>query len=228
MLLIFDWDGTLCDSTQKIVVCVQKAAADVGLTVLPEETVLDIIGLGIMEALHKLYPGASLERLHRLRESYKKWYLELDDVPSPLFAGVEETLIKLRDEGYMLTIATGKGRAGLDRILASLKLTTLFHGSRCADETRSKPDPLMVFELLDQFKYPRQHALVVGDTEYDMEMARRAEVARVAVTYGAHHIDRLVGYLPSFSIDSFPQILAGLSGGSLKVGKESDSPLKAE
>ncbi len=207
MLLIFDWDGTLCDSTGKIVVCVQKAAADVGLAVRPEEAILDIIGLGMMEALQKLYPGVAHEQLQCLREYYKQWFMALDHVPSPLFAGVEETLVKLKDEGHILTVATGKGREGLDRVLAGLNLSTFFHASRCADETRSKPDPQMVLELLKEFDCSCDDALVVGDTEYDMEMARRAEVARIAVSYGAHHISRLTSYLPRFSIDTFPQIL---------------------
>lgn len=210
MLLIFDWDGTLCDSTAKIVLCLQKAAADVGLAVRSDEAILDIIGLGIMEALQVLYPEETDRQLQTLRRQYSKWFMELDQVPSPLFNGVEETLVKLREDGHTLTVATGKSRAGLDRVLAGLKMTGFFHASRCADETRSKPHPQMVFELLEMFESPPQEAAVIGDTEYDMEMARRANVARIAVSYGAHHIDRLTGYLPWFAIDVFPQILKEL------------------
>lgn len=211
MLVIFDWDGTLCDSTTKIVQCMQVAAKEVGLEVLDDEKIRNIIGLGLREALLDLYPGISEGQVLALRDAYATHYLHRDQTPSPYFHGVEETLTHLRDEGYALAIATGKSRAGLDRVLQSMGLVGFFHGSRCADETASKPDPRMLAELAAEFDRPAAEAVMVGDTEYDMEMARRFDMPRIAVSYGAHHIDRLRPYEPALCIDQFDSILSYFS-----------------
>lgn len=210
MLLIFDWDGTLCDSTGRIAHCMQLAAREVGLPVLPTEVIRNIIGLGMVEALTLLYPGIAPSAIQAMREAYSRRYLECDATPSPFFEGVEETLNGLRDEGYTLTIATGKSRRGLDRVLNSMGLKTFFHGSRCADETESKPSPRMLLELMTDFNRVVDEALMVGDTEYDMEMAERAGMARIAVSYGAHEADRLRKYTPLLCVDRFPDILEGI------------------
>lgn len=206
MLLIFDWDGTLCDSTGKIVRCMQLAARQMGLPDLEDHQVLEIIGLAMPEAVHRLFPGLSPRAAEALRESYSHTFVAVDQTPMPLFDGVEETLHVLRDKGYQLAIATGKSRRGLDRVLEDLGMKTFFHASRCADETRSKPDPAMLWELLAHFRWRAADAVMVGDTEYDMEMAKRAGMPRVAVSYGAHAIDRLRLYEPHLCIDQFPDI----------------------
>lgn len=206
MLFIFDWDGTLCDSTGKIVRCMQLAARKVGLRELDDFEVLNIIGLGLPEAVSSLFPGLSAASLQALTSAYSDYFLADEHTPIGFFHGVEETLHHLRDEGYQLAIATGKSRRGLDRILASLKMQGFFHASRCADETRSKPDPAMLWELLTEFRRQSRDAVMVGDTEYDMEMARRADMPRVAVSYGAHTIERLRPYEPLLCIDHFPEI----------------------
>lgn len=208
MLFIFDWDGTLCDSTGKIVRSMQQAAKQLGLPVLDDAQVLNIIGLGLPEAVCQLYPAISSEQAESLRTAYSEHFLHHDQTPMPLFDGVEETLHQLRDDGYRLAIATGKSRRGLERVLNGLGLSGFFHGSRCADETTSKPDPHMLLELLSEFRYQAEDAVMVGDTEYDMEMAQRALVPSVAVSYGAHHIERLRPYHPRLCIDQFEQITA--------------------
>lgn len=208
MLFIFDWDGTLCDSTGKIVRSMQLAARQLRLPELEDVQVLNIIGLGLPEAVNRLYPDLPAERAAALRTAYSEYFLHHDKTPMPLFDGVEETLHRLRDDGYRLTIATGKSRRGLERVLEGLGMTHFFHGSRCADETTSKPDPHMLLELLLEFRYGAADAVMVGDTEYDMEMARRAHMPRVAVSYGAHHIERLKPYEPRLCIDRFAQITA--------------------
>lgn len=206
MLFIFDWDGTLCDSTGKIVRCMQLAARKIGLRDLEDYEVLNIIGLGLPEAVSSLFPSASLEALNALSRAYSECFIADQQSPMSFFQGVEETLHHLRDEGYRLTIATGKSRRGLTRILEDLGMQNFFHGSRCADETRSKPDPVMLHELLAEFGCPAPEAVMVGDTEYDMEMARRANMPRVAVSYGAHAIERLRPYEPVLCLDHFPDI----------------------
>lgn len=206
MLFIFDWDGTLCDSTGKIVRCMQLAARKVGLGDLEDFEVLNIIGLGLPEAVNSLFPGTSPEALNALSRAYSEFFIADQQSPMNFFHGVEETLHHLRDEGYRLTIATGKSRRGLARILEEMGMQNFFHGSRCADETRSKPDPTMLHELLTEFRCAPSEAVMVGDTEYDMEMARRAEMPRVAVSYGAHSIERLRPYEPVLCLDHFPDI----------------------
>lgn len=206
MILIFDWDGTLCDSTGKIVRCLESAAAEVGMPVLTEEQYKNIIGLGLPEAVQTLYPEISAEQSAALRTSYSRIFLQEDKTPSPFYDGVEETLHQFRDAGYTLTIATGKSRKGLDRVLNEKALMGFFHGSRCADETESKPHPKMLHELLSEFRFEAHEAVMVGDTEFDMEMARRADMDRIAVSYGAHHVDRLHPFEPVHSVDFFPDI----------------------
>lgn len=213
MFFIFDWDGTLCDSTPKIVRSMQRASTKVGLPVLSDEEVLEIIGLGLPEAIAQLYPGVLTEQALALRVAYSECFLLDDATPSLLFDGVEETLHTLRDQGFPLSVATGKSRRGLNRVLEQMGMTGFFHASRCADETASKPDPRMLNELLSELRHHPEKALMVGDTEYDMAMAQNASVGRVAVSYGAHHIDRLKAYKPVLCIDQFNQILTLVSGG---------------
>lgn len=212
MLFIFDWDGTLCDSTGKIVRCMQLAARRVGLRDLEDVEVLNIIGLGLPEAVACLFPEVSTVVQEELSRAYSDCFIADEQTPMTFFHGVEETLHQLRDDGYRLAIATGKSRRGLERVLSSLDMNGFFHASRCADETRSKPDPTMLRELLVEFHRQPEHAVMVGDTEYDMEMARRAHMPRVAVSYGAHTIDRLRPYQPVLCIDHFPDIKTLLAG----------------
>lgn len=206
MLVIFDWDGTLCDSTAKIVRCMQEAAREVGMPVLDGEAIRNIIGLGLPEALLQLYPDIVPAQADALRAAYSRVFMHTDQTPSPFFPRVEEVMHELRDAGYSLAVATGKSRRGLDRVLANLGLQSFFHATRCADETASKPHPMMLQELLTEFRRPSREAVMVGDTEYDMDMAQRAEMPRIAVSYGAHHVDRLRPYLPVLCADHFTEV----------------------
>lgn len=209
MLFIFDWDGTLIDSKAKITTAMQLAAEDVSLTPLDDHLIHDIIGLGLPEAIFRLYPNTDLLGRQRLRDAYAVRFLMLDEErASDLFPGVIETLAQLKAGGHVLAVATGKSRKGLDRILDALGMVGFFHATRCADETASKPDPLMLEELLVEFGVAAGEAVMIGDTEYDMDMARRINMPRIAVSYGAHHIDRLHGYRPELCLDSFAQLLS--------------------
>ncbi len=208
MLLIFDWDGTLSDSKGRITLAMQRAIADLGWGPLADHQVHNIIGLGLPEAVKVLFPEADSQGHEQLRMAYRVRYTELDERPADLFPGVLDALVHLRDQGHRLAIATGKSRQGLDRILHGLGLVGLFEASRCADETASKPHPLMLEELLADFGQSAAEAVMVGDTEYDMDMARRIAMPRIAVSYGAHHVDRLKPYAPELCLDAFDQILA--------------------
>jgi phosphoglycolate phosphatase len=207
VLFIFDWDGTLSDSASKIVRSMQRAADELGLPVPGDDEVRNIIGLGLPEAVQVLFPEMGADTLERLRSSYSRHYLEDPETHSPFFPGVLDTLESIREQGHRLAVATGKSRRGLDRVLQSFKLEKFFHGSRCADETMSKPHPMMLLELLQEFEVPAGECVMVGDTEYDMDMACRASMPRIAVSYGAHHIDRLKPFEPEMCLDHFPHIL---------------------
>lgn len=209
MLLIFDWDGTLIDSKQKITTAMQLAAEDLGWPVHEDVKIHNIIGLGLPEAIRSLYPAFSVGDLQRMREAYAARFLTLEAEGHPnLFPGVIETLDWLRGRGHSLAIATGKSRKGLDRVFNNLGFADYFHSTRCADETASKPNPLMLNELLAEFDVDPVDAVMVGDTEYDLAMARSINMPRIAVSYGAHHISRLHAYEPALCLDQFDELLA--------------------
>ena len=205
-LLIFDWDGTLCDSLERIVQCLQLAARGQGLEPPGERAAREIVGLGLDEAMRVLFPDVDADGRERLREDYSRHFRSLDALPSPLFPRVRETLLELGDAGFILSVATGKSRAGLDRVLKALDMTDFFHSSRCADETASKPDPLMLHALLEEHGLAAHQALMVGDTTYDMAMAHKAGMPRLAVSYGAHALERLLAYEPLAHVDRFADI----------------------
>ena len=209
-LLIFDWDGTLSDSVARIAKCIQMAAQDHSLPMPQYSDVAEIVGLGLHEAIMRLFPTCSHYESSLLQASYSKHYRAEDHIPCDFFPGVIETLEELRGAGYQLAVATGKSRAGLNRVLKALDLDGFFHASRCADETRSKPDPLMLEQLLSEFGLPAQQAIMVGDTEFDMQMAENAAMPRIAVSYGAHHIDRLRCFEPLACLDLFADITSAL------------------
>jgi len=172
--------------------------------------VQEIIGLGLTEAAFRLFPQATREQVFQLQTSYSQHYRAEDSAPCAFFPGVEETLQQLKAEGYQLAVATGKSRAGLDRVLLNLGMEDFFHNSRCADETLSKPHPLMLEELLTEFDLSAEAAVMVGDTEFDMEMAVNAGMPRIAVSYGAHHADRLRAFEPLACLDLFSGIRSSL------------------
>jgi phosphoglycolate phosphatase len=206
-LVIFDWDGTVMDSTGRIIACMHQAGADLCLPVLEDDAVREIIGLGLPEALRTLDPGIGDRDLERMRERYAVHFVAAEASPSRLYPGARETLAALRAAGLRLAVATGKSRKGLDRVWASSGLGDSFDASRCADETHSKPHPAMVTELLTELGVAPERALVVGDTSFDLQMARDAGVDRVAVSYGAHPVDRLMNFHPLAVIDALPQLL---------------------
>jgi len=205
-LVIFDWDGTLMDSLSRIVASMRSAAADVGLPMLDDSAIHDIIGLELGLAILALYPQLTTVEVDTLRRRYSHHYVLLDQQACDLYPDVEKMLSTLSAEGKALSIATGKSRKGLDRVLESVGLTHLFDGTRCADETDSKPHPAMVNELLKYHSIEPERVVVVGDTEFDMGMARNANVSRIAVSWGAHHIDRLHQYDPIACVDTVEQL----------------------
>ncbi|GAB3107313.1 HAD-IA family hydrolase [Aestuariicella hydrocarbonica] len=208
MFFIFDWDGTLCDSTANIVRCMHRAASTHNLPALDDAQVQNIIGLGLPEAIQALYPELEPQGVESMRAAYAEHFVSADSQPSTMFSNAELTLERLLNNGHQIAVATGKSRAGLDRVLASVGMLDVFHATRCSDETASKPHPLMLHELLAEMKVPTEEAIMIGDTEFDMEMARRADMPRIAVDYGAHHISRLKPYEPILCASDISDILA--------------------
>jgi phosphoglycolate phosphatase len=184
-LIVFDWDGTLLDSAGTIVACIQAAAADIGMTPPSEERARHVIGLGLQEALRYALPELAQERHAELADRYRHHYLSRDH-ELPLFPGAAELVGRLAADGYLLAVATGKSRKGLDRAFATSGLQDYFHASRCADECHSKPHPQMLEELMDELGVPPGLTLMIGDTTHDLQMARNAGVGALAVAYGAH------------------------------------------
>ncbi|GGB92990.1 hydrolase [Marinobacterium zhoushanense] len=205
-LLIFDWDGTLIDSQARIIASMQAAADELGHQPLCSEAVRNIIGLGLPEAIRALIPEIEAAALEQMRERYAHHFLVQNETPTELYPGVTDTLSRLRDRGYRLAVATGKSRRGLDRALNDTGLTELFELTRCADETKSKPDPCMLIEILEETGLAAGDALMIGDTEYDLEMGYRIGMPTVAVSYGAHHLDRLRQHKPRTEIHQFPEL----------------------
>jgi len=207
MLFIFDWDGTLIDSTGHIIAAMQQAAQELRFPVLTDAAVQNIIGLGLPEAILALYPELDDAARYELRLGYAKHYIALNEEPPEFFAGVTDTLDRLKTAGHHLAVATGKNRRGLQRVLGQLDMLDYFHATRCADETQSKPHPQMLHELLAELKAPVERAVMIGDTEYDMAMAQQANMPRIAVDYGAHAAERLLRYEPDMLLSDFSQLL---------------------
>lgn len=184
-LIVFDWDGTLLDSAGAIVACIQAAAIDLGLEPPSEERARHVIGLGLHEALRHALPELEQERHMELADRYRHHYLARDH-ELPLFDGAAELVRDLAADGYLLAVATGKSRKGLDRALAASGLGECFHTSRCADECHSKPHPQMLEEIMGELGVSPRLTLMIGDTTHDLQMAQNAGVGALAVAYGAH------------------------------------------
>lgn len=207
MLIIFDWDGTLCDSTDRIVASMRAAAEALSASIPAVEAVRDIIGLGLPEAMEELFPTLALEERDAMRECYSACYVELDREPAGLFPAAMDVMEELRGRGHQLAVATGKGRPGLERVLGGLGLSEFFDATRCADETSSKPDPHMLFELLEEMNAAASDSLMIGDSEFDLMMANAASVAGIGVSYGVHSAERLQRHAPVTVVDSLTELL---------------------
>lgn len=194
-LLIFDWDGTLSDSAQLIVNTMQQAITGLGLAPRDDGQIRELIGLSLADGMRKLYPEMDTENLLALLENFRRNWLGSDGagpVEAPLFPGAAEALEALHAEGYVLAIATGKSRPGLNRSLKVYPgLKRLMATTRTADETASKPDPLMLSEILAQLDVPPERALMIGDTDYDADMARAIRMPMLGVACGVHDAERI-------------------------------------
>ncbi len=205
-LIIFDWDGTLMDSQARIVACLEAASDDLQVPRLTTLQYKHVIGLGLREAIVQLYPNFTEAQIIEFADRYRYHFVTANETPSGLFKDVRQMLNTLNQSGYMLAVATGKARRGLEQVLADTGLAECFHGSRCADETRSKPHPQMLEELLDEFGLAAREAIMVGDTEYDLLMAGSLGMDALAVSYGVHDKDSLLKHQPVACVDSISEL----------------------
>ncbi len=209
-LIAFDWDGTLFDSTQLIVRCIQEAVRDVGGAVPSPEAAAWVIGMALPQALARAAPDVPPSKYPELANRYRVHYVQHQDDLS-LFDGVLPMLEHLKTSGHLLAVATGKSRRGLNQALATAQLKGVFDASRTADETAGKPDPLMLHELMSEFDLPPERVLMVGDTTHDLEMARNAACASVGVAYGAHDSEGFAALSPLFVAPTVARLDAWLS-----------------
>jgi phosphoglycolate phosphatase len=209
-LIVFDWDGTLMDSAGFIVAAIQAACSDLQLAIPSAQDSRQIIGLGLNEALVRLLPHLPEAEYPRLVERYRHHYLGQDE-RIPLFAGAEDVVREMHDAGFLLGVATGKSRRGLDRALSHTGLGAYFHGTRCADECFSKPHPEMLEQLMDELGARPDRTLMVGDTSHDLQMANNAAVKALAVSYGAHDKAHLLEHAPMACVDSVNELKAWLA-----------------
>lgn len=209
-LLVFDWDGTLMDSAGAIIASIQESCRDLGLPVPERERASHVIGLGLRDALAYAVPELPPSDYGRLAERYRHHYLARDP-DLELFPGMREMLVDLKQQGYLLAVATGKTRVGLDRVLEATQLKQYFDSSRCADETHSKPHPAMLQELMQELLIEAQATLMIGDTAHDLQMAVNAGVPALAVSYGAHPRDSLTALNPLGCVDTPQELLPWLT-----------------
>ena len=215
-LIVFDWDGTLMDSEAQIVSCMHAALADLELEPMDDATVRNIIGLGLREAIDTLLPGHDAHFHQAFVDAYRVHWFQSES--SVLFAGAREVLDIIRGHDFLLGVATGKARRGLDRVLNDTDLTAYFHATRCADEAPSKPHPQMLQDLMAALDVLPEETIMVGDTEYDMEMATNAGVARIAVRSGVHSAERLNRHAPLVCLDRVADMPEWMAAGGFFSG----------
>jgi phosphoglycolate phosphatase len=204
-LIVFDWDGTLFDSTMLIVRCIQAACRDIGVAVPSDADAAYVIGLGLHDALQHAVPGLAPARYPELGRRYRVHYFASQD-ELVLFPGTLEMLQALRARQHLLAVATGKSRRGLDDALAHAQLRGMFDATRTADETASKPHPLMLQELMAECGAAPERTLMIGDTTHDLQLARNAGTPRVAVSYGAHESEAFAEHEPLFVAHSTKEL----------------------
>lgn len=208
-LIVFDWDGTLFDSTALIARCIQAAVADVGGAVPSDDAASYVIGMGLMQALAHAAPDVPASSYPLLGQRYQQHYAAKKNEIS-LFEGVLPLLANLKARGHRLAVATGKSRRGLDQVLVDAHLSGFFEATRTADETAGKPDPLMLVELMAELAVAPARCLMVGDTSHDLQMATHANCDAVGVSYGAHGVSGLEACKPRYIAHSVPALAVWL------------------
>jgi phosphoglycolate phosphatase len=210
-VIVFDWDGTLVNTIDWIVHCLQKAGEQCGYVIPEPQAAKDTIGLSIENAVQALYPNADTATNHKLVASYSQTYFSKQLTQDDFFPGIYDMLIHLKESGYQLAVATGKTRAGLTHALAATGTESIFNITRCADETASKPNPKMLHEIMHHTQATADRTLMVGDSIHDLQMARNANVPSVGVACGANSRESLQQYDPLLCLQQATELLNFIS-----------------
>ncbi len=205
-LVVFDWDGTLMDSEAQITQSLANVIAELALAARSNHELRNVIGLGLPEAIRRLYPNEDEATVDKFADRYRHHFLAGNQNRSVLFDGALEVIKRLHADDYLLAVATGKSRRGLDRSIAETNSGDYFHITRCADETHSKPHPQMLLEIMAVLDVAPEHTVMVGDTEYDLQMAAEAGTASLGVTYGVHAVERLQAHNPLTCLDNISEV----------------------
>lgn len=209
-LLVFDWDGTLVDSIDRIVSSLQYASQQAANITVSTKQAKDVIGLGLIEAISKLHPEFDGTKdttlLEQIADAYREHYVHNNTVPAPLFSGVENLLDDLRTEGYTLAISTGKSRRGLTHSMDEHNMSRYFSTTRCAGENKSKPHPEMLHEILAELNFSASQTLMIGDSEHDLKMACNAKVQSIGVTHGVHDSETLKKHNPLICLSNITDL----------------------
>ena len=214
-LLIFDWDGTLVDSIERIVTSLQFASNKTLNINVSEQQAKNVIGLGLNEAIEKLHPELNHHQhadvLNKVADAYRQHYLYDNTVPAPLFPGVTKLLDELHSMNHILAISTGKSRAGLQQSINEHKLAHYFATTRCAGENKSKPHPEMLLEILHELNFSASQTLMIGDSEHDLQMATNANVKSIGVSHGVHDADTLKKHNPLTCLNDITELSSYLN-----------------
>jgi len=209
-LAIFDWDGTVMDSVTKIVNCIRSSAESLNIVPPSDEAIKNIIGMSLEKAIDVSFPDNVAQ--HQALISGYKYQYSVDTTPTPVFADVVGVLNALKEQGIVLAVATGKGRGGLERLLDQSQLRHFFSATRTSDEAQSKPSPDMLYQLLEELGISAQDAVMIGDTQIDMTMAKAAGMDRIGVTMGVHNAQQLNKLCPVATVDNYLQLQQVLLG----------------
>lgn len=204
-LFIFDWDGTLIDSTYQITSSLQRAFQALGLTPPSDEQARWVIGMSLNNALYHLAPNLPEDLIPDFIDQYKQFYFHPEN-QTKLFDGARAMLENLKSKGALLAIATGKSRYGLNRVLEEQGLATFFDCTRTAEETASKPNPLMLEEILEVLNTPVSQAIMIGDTSHDIRMAQQLHMYNIGISHGAHDLHELQDCHANEIVSNIPEL----------------------
>ncbi len=209
-LIVFDWDGTLMDSEAAIVAAISQSYRDEGMVAPAYQAVRATIGLSLLEAIQRLSPDLDHAVCEKLVSGYRRNYTARLKLPA-LFPAVRETLTELRETGYQMAVATGKSQMGLKRAIDGTGLQEYFVTTRTADICEPKPSPMMLQEIMDELDLGPDEAIMIGDTEYDLAMAKAAGTRHAGVSWGTHPVSRLLTFAPAFVLNTFCELPNELS-----------------
>ncbi|MCR4553964.1 MAG: HAD-IIIA family hydrolase [Succinivibrionaceae bacterium] len=207
-LIIFDVDGTIMDSIGRIIECMQESAQKYQVAIPTPQEVKNIIGITLRHAVEVLFPEQTQEMVDLITDEYRRLYnLWEDERPTALYPGTMETLETLKGRGYKLAIATGKSQRGLARLYRDDKLYSLFSGAVTGDQAKSKPDPMMLEKLLGEFGLQPDQAVMIGDSNLDLRMAKNIGMPSIGITWGVHSGEILAKEEPAALIDNISELL---------------------